>query len=407
MTEKRWYKQGADDRMTRLKQLGLLVATPALSIAVAIVYAVPWPLFVVLGLSLLSVGALALYLPNAPASDSVDDKQGLPERMQEITLNLTGAFESQLTEIKSDVEQVRSLLANAIVELQRSFNGLNDTSQSQSSMVRELIDQSGYQENADDESFSFSNFAKDTQQVLERFVAQIIDVSKDSMSVMHVIDDVAVQMNEVVRLLADVKGIADKTNLLALNAAIEAARAGEAGRGFAVVADEVRSLSQNSNRFSDEIRDVVGKADKNIKQAQETVSLMSSRDMNVAINSKDKVDAMFAKAEEVNAMMGVRLKEINQVTGKINQDVNLAVRSLQFEDMANQQLQHISSRVYQIEKASQMLQTAIRELAQFGTRREAYDAYYERVQNVADTMNASLKRVVTQYDVQEGAIDLF
>ena len=387
--------------------MGLFAAMPALSLALAMAYAVPWPLQLAMVASVLLVCGLSLYVSKMPAAQDNEDKIGLPERMQEITLNLTNAFESQLAEIKDDVEQVRSLLGNAIVELQRSFNGLNDTSQSQSSMVRELIDQSGYQENGDDEGFSFSHFAKDTQNVLERFVGQIVDVSKDSMLVMHVIDDVAVQMNEVVRLLADVKGIADKTNLLALNAAIEAARAGEAGRGFAVVADEVRTLSQNSNRFSDEIRDVVSKADKNIKQAQDTVSMMASRDMNVAIQSKDKVDAMFEKAESVNLMMAERLKDINHVTSKINQDVNVAVRSLQFEDMANQQLQHISSRVYQIETASQMLQVAIHDLAEYGTRREAYDAYYERVQSVADKMNTSLKRVVTQHDVQEGAIDLF
>src|SRR5574343_718720 len=71
------------------------------------------------------------------------------------------------------------------------------------------------------------------------------------------LDDLNAKAAAIHLLTGRIEGVAKQTNLLALNAAIEAARAGEAGRGFAVVADEVRNLSENTNKFSKQIRTLV------------------------------------------------------------------------------------------------------------------------------------------------------
>lgn len=108
-------------------------------------------------------------------------------------------------------------------------------------------------------------------------------ISETISSIQNLVDEVlgastkaeglAVQAQDISKVLEVIRGIAGQTNLLALNAAIEAARAGEAGRGFAVVADEVRSLAQRTQYSTEEIEQMIN----GIQQGtQDTVGALNS-----------------------------------------------------------------------------------------------------------------------------------
>lgn len=136
-----------------------------------------------------------------------------------------------------------------------------------------------------EEQFNINQFVRETNDLLQSFIELMLTTNSHSMKMVNMIDDISKQMDQAFSLLKGVSGIANQTNLLALNAAIEAARAAEAGRGFAVVADEVRALSQNSNRFSDEIGAFVQKASHDISEAKVVASNMASQDMNHTISA--------------------------------------------------------------------------------------------------------------------------
>jgi methyl-accepting chemotaxis protein len=90
----------------------------------------------------------------------------------------------------------------------------------------------------------------------------------------EVIIDTNNSAKEIEKSSEMIKEIAEQTNLLALNAAIEAARAGEGGKGFTIVAEEVRQLAEQSNKFTEEIQDVIAKLTRRTEDAVLTMNKM-------------------------------------------------------------------------------------------------------------------------------------
>lgn len=344
-----------------------------------------------------------------PGAAPADEAERLDDILNDINRAVTGEIQS----VKADLGDTKGVITDAVQNLNRSFHGLYDQSQNQKDLVVGLIDNvSGDSLDLDQDSVSVQEFVNEVSQVMQYFIEILITISKQSIQTVHQIDDVVSQMDSVHALVADVKSIADQTSLLSLNAAIEAARAGESGRGFAVVADEVRKLSDHSNEFNDRIKDSVYRTKDSINEARNIVGQVASKDMSLAITTKSRVDRMLESLKHINETTSRNLDQASALADGINENVNTAVRGLQFEDIATQKIEAALSH---LEQLSNFILDAQQRIGRLGRsagatheeRRTAMHELREEIDALRQSWLAARHNPSSQESVTSGDVELF
>ncbi|WP_431686308.1 methyl-accepting chemotaxis protein [Hahella sp. NBU794] len=192
-------------------------------------------------------------------------------------------------------QQARRVNAVAVSSSEASEKQMQETrqiSESMHQMVDTVAEVAGSSQSVEDAAHQADAEATKGKQVVDATLQTISRLSGEIAASVETINRVARDSQNISQMLVEIKAIAEQTNLLALNAAIEAARAGEQGRGFAVVADEVRTLSQRTQKSTEEIEAMVSQLQAGVKEAVN--SMQSSRSV---------TDATVAQSQDVAAAL--------------------------------------------------------------------------------------------------------
>jgi len=151
-------------------------------------------------------------------------------------------------------------------------------------------------------------------------IAQMHSTDEQAQQTAEYVGSLAQKSEQIQQITSVISSIAEQTNLLALNAAIEAARAGEQGRGFAVVADEVRNLANKTSQATDEIGAMVTEISGSIKQAENTMSRLTTS-INKGVDKTRTVGDSLQSISDFARSMQQQVNDIQSGSANNNREV--------------------------------------------------------------------------------------
>ncbi|WP_440895016.1 methyl-accepting chemotaxis protein [Amphibacillus sp. Q70] len=249
------------------------------------------------------------------------------QQISEDVLNVVQATSQKSSDQLKGMSEIDSMMIEFSEEMERQtdFTGtISATTEEVSSSSEEIQSSIGKVSKQLKELETVSDHGLHLMSELEHTMK---DLNDQTSGTSDRVDHMQGHLEHITSFIQGIDDIADQTNLLAINASIEAAKAGKEGRSFAVVANEIRKLSQGTNDFSNQTKNVLEELSKEVTHVV-TAFTHFKADTLQSLEKTAESAAIFKQISTDNSKVTREHQEIDQSIMEINQAIENVVESV-------------------------------------------------------------------------------
>ncbi|MEO8331991.1 MAG: hypothetical protein ABI479_06120 [Gallionella sp.] len=176
---------------------------------------------------------------------------------------------------------------------------------------------------------------------------------------------------------------------------------------FIAISDEVRNLSDNTNKFSKQIHELVSNVGDALAAAERSINGLASGDMSVLMDSRQNVQSMIKELTAFNETVTQNAVELNIISTKVEQNVLVVISTLQFQDMSTQLIEHARMRMTALQEVANEMGKGMGGKQNNSEYLERIAAYNRLLDKHVVSLDKQKANPVAQKDFGTGDIELF